>query len=92
MYTLIVILQILAIIVLFGEAIYLVNQRPSRQQIRMILLMAALLVNFVGYLLEIQADTQEQALQAVKFSYLGKPIIVLAMFLFLNSFCHHTHI
>ena len=87
MYTLIVILQILAIIVLFGEAIYLVNQRPSRQQIRMILLMAALLVNFVGYLLEIQADTQEQALQAVKFSYLGKPIIVLAMFLFIMDYC-----
>lgn len=87
MYTLFVILQILGIIVLFGEAIYLVNQRPSRQQIRMLLLMVALLVNFVGYLFEMQADTPEQALQAVKFSYLGKPIIVLTMFLFVLDYC-----
>lgn len=87
MYTLFVILQILGIIVLFGEAIYLVNQRTSRQQVRMLLLMVALLVNFVGYLFEMQAGTQEQALQAVKFSYLGKPMIVLTMFLFIMDYC-----
>lgn len=87
MYILFVILQVLGIIVLFGEAVYLVNQRPSRQQIRMLLLMIALLVNFVGYLYEMHADTQEQAMQAVKFSYLGKPIIVLVMFLFIMDYC-----
>ncbi len=87
MYTLFIFLQILGIIVLFGEAVYLMNQRPSRQQIRLLLLMAALLVNFVGYLYEMQAATPEQALQAVKFSYLGKPIIVLTMFLFVLDYC-----
>lgn len=87
MYTLFVILQIVGIIVLFGEAIYLVNQRTSRQQVRMLLLMVALLVNFVGYLFEMQAGAQEQALQAVKFSYLGKPMIVLTMFLFIMDYC-----
>ncbi|MDE6847663.1 MAG: response regulator [Lachnospiraceae bacterium] len=87
MYTLFVSLQILGIIVLFGEATYLVNQRTSRQQIRMLLLMVALLVNFVGYLFEMQAGTQEQALQAAKFSYLGKPMIVLTMFLFIMDYC-----
>ena len=87
MYTVFVILQVLGIIVLFGETLYLANQRPSRQQIRMLLLMIALLVNFVGYLFEIQAKTQEQALQAIKFSYLGKPIIVLTMFLFVMDYC-----
>lgn len=87
MYTLFVILQVLGIIVLFGEAIYLMNQRPSRQQIRLLLLMIALLVNFVGYLYEMHAVTQELALQAVKFSYLGKPIIVLVMFLFILDYC-----
>ncbi|MCM1123187.1 MAG: ATP-binding protein [Eubacterium sp.] len=87
MYTLFVSLQILGITVLFAEAIYLVNQRPSRQQIRMLLLMIALLVDFTGYLFEIQSETMEQALQAVKFSYLGKPIIVLTMFLFIMDYC-----
>ena len=87
MYTLFVILQMLGIIVLFGEVVYLVYQRPSRQQIRMLLLMIAMLINSVGYMLEMQADTPEQALQAVKFSYLGKPMIVLTMFLFVMDYC-----
>ena len=87
MYTLFVILQVLGIIVLFAEAVYLMNQRPSRQQTRLLLLMIALLVNFVGYLYEMYAGTQEQALQAVKFSYLGKPIIVLVMLLFILDYC-----
>ncbi len=87
MYILFVFLQVLGIIVLFGEALYLMNQRPSRQQTRLLLLMIALIVNFVGYLYEIQADTPEMALQAVKFSYIGKPIIVLTMFLFVMDYC-----
>lgn len=87
MYILYVILQVVGIVVLCGEVIYLVNQRPSRQQIRILLLMIGLLVNFTGYLFELQARTMEEALQAVKFSYLGKPIIVLAMFLFVMDYC-----
>lgn len=87
MYTLFVILQIVGIVVLCGEVVYLVNQRPSRQQIRILLLMIALLINFTGYLLELQAGTLNEALQAVKFSYLGKPIIVLTMFLFVLDYC-----
>lgn len=87
MYIFFVILQVLGIVVLFAEALYLVNQRTSRQQIRMLLLMIALLINFVGYLFEMQAGTMEQALQALKFSYLGKPIIVLTMFLFIMDYC-----
>lgn len=87
MYIFFIILQVLGIIVLFSEAVYLVNQRTSRQQVRMLLLMIALLVNFAGYLFEMQARTQEMALQAVKFSYLGKPMIVLTMFLFVMDYC-----
>lgn len=87
MYTLFVILQVVGIVVLCAEVVYLVHQRPSKQQIRILLLMIALLVNFTGYLLELQSGTLEEALQAVKFSYLGKPIIVLAMFLFVMDYC-----
>lgn len=87
MYTFFVSLQILGIIVLFVEVLYLVNQPPSKQQLRLLLLMIALLVNFISYLLELWARTQEEALLAVKFSYLGKPIIVLTMFLFVMEYC-----
>ena len=44
-------------------------------------------VNFVGYLFEMQADTPQEAMMAVKFSYLGKPFIVLTMFLFAMECC-----
>ena len=87
MYILFVILQVVGIVVLCGEVVYLVNQRPSRQQTRILLLMIGLLVNFTGYLFELLAGTQEEAVLSVKFSYLGKPIIVLAMFLFVMDYC-----
>ena len=79
--------QFVGIIVLFSEIIYLVYQRPSKQQIRLLLLMTALLVDFVGYLFEMQALTPEQSLQALKFTYLGRPISVLTLFLFVMEYC-----
>ena len=79
--------QIVGIVVLFGEIIYLVYQRPSKQQIRLLLLMIALLVDFVGYMFEMQAITPQQSLQALKFTYLGRPISVLTLFLFVMEYC-----
>ncbi|MCH5260400.1 MAG: response regulator [Lachnospiraceae bacterium] len=80
-------IQLVGIVVLFGEIIYLVYQRPSKQQIRLLLLMTALLVDFVGYLFEMQAFTPAQSLQALKFTYLGRPLSVLMMFLFVMDYC-----
>ena len=87
MQTFLIIIQFAGIIILFSEALYLVNQRPSRQQIRLLLLMSALIIDFTGYLFVLQATTQEQSLQALKFSYLGRPIGVLTMFLFVMEYC-----
>ena len=87
MVALFITVQIVGIVVLFGEIIYLVYQRPSKQQIRLLLLMIALLVDFVGYLFEMQAVTPEQSLQALKFTYLGRPISVLTLFLFVMEYC-----
>ena len=87
MHTICIAIQVIGIIVLFAETIYLVNKRPSRQQIRLLLLMIALLVEFVGYLFEIQAHTMQQALQALKFAYMGRTVSVLTMFLFVMEYC-----
>lgn len=87
MYTLFLLIQYLGIMILFGFVCYVVCQRPSKQQNRMLLLLIALLINFFGYLFELQAQTLQQALQAVKFIYLGKPIIVLSIFLFVMEYC-----
>ena len=82
MYTLFLILQYVGIIILFIEALYVFCQKPSRQQNLLLLMIISLLVNFFGYLFELQAPTKEQALQAVKLIYLGKPFIMLSIFLF----------
>ena len=87
MFIFFVMVQLIGIVVLFGEIIYLVNQNPSRQQIRLLLLMTALLIDFVGYLFEMHAVTAVQSLQAAKFAYLGRPVSVLTMFLFVMEYC-----
>lgn len=87
MYTLFVLFQFIGIIFLFWEAYYVVCQKPSRQQGILLVMIMALLVNFFGYLFELQAQTKEQALQAVKVIYLGKPFIILAIFLFVMDYC-----
>lgn len=87
MYYLFIALQYIGIVILFGEILYIVYQKPSRQQTRLLIMNIAVLVNYVGYLFELQATTPEQALQAVKFIYVGKPFIVLTMFLFVLEYC-----
>lgn len=87
MYTLFMIFQYIGIVVLFGELCYVFYQKPSRQQNCMLLLILALEINFVGYLFELGAKNLDQALQAVRVSYWGKPFVVLLIFMFVMEFC-----
>lgn len=87
MHTFFIFIQYVGIIILLAEAYYVVSQKPSRQQQHLLFMIIALCTNFAGYLLELQAVSLEEALQAVKFSYLGKPFIVLCLFLFVMHTC-----
>ena len=87
MYTLFVLFQYIGIIILFCEGCYVFCQKPSRQQNLMLLIIISLLINFFGYLFGLQSQMKTQALQAVKFIYLGKPFIILAIFLFVLDYC-----
>lgn len=86
MLTLFVGIQCVGIAILVIEIVYILEQKASWQQTNLLIVVLATLVNFVGYLFEILAPTQEMALLAVKFLYLGKPYIVLGMFLFIMRF------
>lgn len=79
-------IQLIGIAVLLIEILYILQQRPSWMQTNLLLIVLATLVNFVGYLFEIQAPSKEIALQSVKFLYLGKPYIILATFIFIMRF------
>ena len=87
MYSLFLLFQYIGIVVLFGELCYVFYQKPSRQQVCMLLLIISLMVNFVGYLLELQSVTMGQAIMAVKVAYMGKPFIILLIFMFIMEYC-----
>ena len=86
MHTFFVVIQHIGIIILMVEFFYVVRRKPSRHQQYMLFLILALFLNFVGYLMELQATTKKEALMAVRFLYLGKPYIALFHFLFVLSF------
>lgn len=87
MFQFFLVLQHIGIIVLFAELLYIVRQRSSKPQMLLLLFVISTLVNFVGYLFEMQAESKEVALLAVKFIYLGKPFIALTMLLFVMDYC-----
>ena len=87
MYTVLLVIQYIGIVVLLGLAAYIMTRNPSRQQMRMMIMIFALLANFVGYLCEMRATTMQEAFHAVQISYFGKPFIIYFMFLFTMEYC-----
>ena len=87
MYAFLIGIQYVGILVLFVTLFRVLHQRPSKQQTIMVFLLLSLLLNFVGYLFEMAATTQQEALRAVQVSYLGKPFILLMKFLFIADYC-----
>ena len=79
-------IQHIGIVILMIEILYILKQKASWLQTNLLIIVLATLINFVGYLFEIQATSKEMALQAVKFLYIGKPYIILATFLFTMRF------
>lgn len=87
MLALFIIFQYVGIFILLLEAAFVIRQRPSKQQQLMLIVILALIINFAGYLMELTATNQHEAIRAVQVIYLGKPYIALCMFLFVLGFC-----
>ncbi len=88
MYQLFLTLQYIGIFILAVELIYTYFQNTSKIQNILMMMEICLLLNFVGYLFELKATNLEDALMAVKVSYLGKPFILVCMFLFVLEYCN----
>ncbi|MGN0316376.1 MAG: histidine kinase N-terminal 7TM domain-containing protein [Lachnospira sp.] len=87
MATAFLVIQIIGIIVLAIGIVFILQQKPSKQQQMFLIMYAALMINFIGYYMEMTAGNQELAMQAIKFIYVGKPIITFAMFVFVMEYC-----
>ena len=88
MYQVFLVLQYIGILTLAVELVYTYFQNASRVQNILMMMEISLLLNFVGYLSELKAVNLEEALAAVKISYLGKPFIVLFTFMFVMEYCN----
>ena len=87
MYALMLGIEYISIALLIFEIIYVMKQKGSYMQNLMLLLLISVLVNLVGYLVELKSDSLETALIGVKIAYLGKPYITLCIFFFVVEFC-----
>ncbi|MDD6038717.1 MAG: ATP-binding protein [bacterium] len=87
MYTLLMAINYIGIVYLLIAIGRVAKQRQSKLQMLVLLVMVATLINFVGYSFEMRAKTLEQAVLAVKLLYLGKPFIIMGMFLFVMEYC-----
>lgn len=86
MYTAFIAIQYIGIVILVFEILYLFTQKPSRLSMILLVVFFSVLINFVGYLFELKADTRDMALQCVKMIYIGKPFIILGTVLFVLEF------
>lgn len=74
MYTLMIGIEYISIALLIFEIIYVMKQKGSYMQNLMLLLLISVLVNLIGYLVELKSDSLETALIGVKIAYLASPI------------------
>lgn len=79
--------QYLGIALLLVEIAFTLYQPPSISQSMILILITAALINTIGYTMELKATSKELALYAVKFIYIGKPFIIVSMFLFVLNYC-----
>ena len=84
--SLVLILQNMAIAILFFEFIFVSMQKPSEMQKHSAVLTLSAILMFIGYNIELTAGTIDVAITGTAVSYIGKPFVMLSSFLFICSF------
>ncbi len=87
MFDLIVGLQVVAVIVLVMALVYIFRGGSTYTQRLMLSFLIAELVHNAGYLLELLATTEREALMAVKTEYLGSSIVAIFFMMFICNYC-----
>ncbi|MCR4850751.1 MAG: response regulator [Lachnospiraceae bacterium] len=87
MFSFLLVLQIISIIVLFGEALFVFYHLNSRMHSFLFLYLVSSLVNQTGYFFEMTATSSEGAYLATRLLYLGKVFIPVSMIIFILYFC-----
>lgn len=87
MYNFLLTIQYAAIIILMGDIIFLFTRKPNETQRNLLMLHVSMLITVMAYTAEIQCQSVEAMRLAVKFGYIGKPLIILSVFFLVVDYC-----
>lgn len=87
MYQLVLALQAISIVVLMFEVVYMVTKISNRGQAMMFLFIVEVLINNIGYMMELLAESKETAMMGTCISYIGKSYLLLTVFAYVMYFC-----
>lgn len=90
MRLIVIILQVIVIIALFIESIYILLQRPSKMKLQLFVLTIATILMMIGYIIEICGENIDVALMGALILYLGKPYVMLSSLLFVLTYCGYN--
>ncbi|MCR4925966.1 MAG: response regulator [Clostridiales bacterium] len=88
MYNLLLIIQYITIVGLFAETCIVFRRRKNPLHNYLLFSCISILINSVGYLLQLEATTKDVYITALQFSYLGRIWVALALFFFVSELCN----
>lgn len=87
MFNVLVSVQIFAIIIILYALVYMFRGGSTYSQRLMLCFMIAELVHNAGYLLELFAQSEREAMVAVKIEYLGASVVAIFFMMFICNYC-----
>lgn len=87
MFTVLVLLQFLAIFLLINALVYIFRGSSTYITKLMLAFIIAEIVHNAGYLLELFARTPEEAMAAIKTEYLGSSLVTILFMMFISVYC-----
>lgn len=87
MFDVLVGIQLFAIVIILYALVYMFRSDSTYSQRLMMCFMIAELVHNAGYLLELFAKSEREAMQAVKVEYMGSSVVAIFFMMFIRNYC-----
>ncbi|MBQ0001788.1 MAG: HD domain-containing protein, partial [Clostridiales bacterium] len=87
MYTAARVIQYLGIAFMLWGFFKIYSKKLSYQKQLLLIVLCAVLINQIGYALEMESTTPEAALTSIKFAYVGKLMAEFGIFFFVMAYC-----
>ncbi len=80
-------IQIVGLVILLIEIMYMVSHINSKNQAMMFLFVFETFVDCIGYVLEVSSTTVETAFMGTKITYFGRAYLLVTIFMYVMNFC-----